>query len=730
MTRNPDKYNKNAERNRLRDIESERRTIRHEAMRQVQCLAAIHDPSGVMFNVGPVVLNEDGSVISEETLRRREQRALTKAGAEQTRDEIMMINGSAVPELDGSGEKSLTTSGQTPPSLGTNLNPDRLARTQAVDAQQSRSRLSKSQQKKRIALEPRPYPPKPVIPGHVQIPEGEVDWLALWDLPDDQLERRLLREKRRKAAERKALRLKQQSGKAERRAARDEKRNVYRDMKLTWKSIKGTVTFLVWLMREMLNHQLEEQVRERTTLKSIEDEESKKIAVDINVMERQAALDHCATLGFTLINTPGVDDIKPQALGMKGVEVDFDAIDVGESRSDIKIRRNDKRVDLANVPRDAQAEYMPTGRYEEDEGDEGNDVEEYIKLDVGEGQDFETLNYNHKLRRKLRRAIDNAQIRKEMMVRQRALDLYGERHIEAPSVLNTPYKPINVKGQRILENGTFETPKQERVRARMELAEFNQQMRVLRKQAKDAAILAGLKKHAELTGRIAVDTIDVPKEEGTCVSQKAAETLQGRKDSPAAVNPSNAHIGDKRSREDDNAASEDSSNQSGHMSDSSTSESSAQGDPIDSNDETNATKRRKPEGIVYNTQSASTNSDRQAMIDAESALRVGTQEPHRRRPHDSDSLKEIDTNADRKSHRSWIGKGKTSLSPWNVDNLPGDNVQKGKFLRLLGGGEQSASRLSKGDSNKTKTLVDTTLERQYQYGVAYKKGLRRKGLGA
>ena len=110
--------------------------------------------------------------------------------------------------------------------------------------------------------------------------------------------------------------------------------------------------------------------------------------------------------------------------------------------------------------------------------------------------------YNHKLRRKLRRAIDNAEIRKEMLVRQRALDYCGDKHIEVPPELKTPYKPINFRGQIILENGTLETAKQERVRARMELAEFDTQMRILRRQAKKAAIYAGLRKHAELIGKI------------------------------------------------------------------------------------------------------------------------------------------------------------------------------------------------------------------------------------
>ena len=95
---------------------------------------------------------------------------------------------------------------------------------------------------------------------------------------------------------------------------------------------------------------LEEQTRERTRLKSIEDEESKKIAVDINILERKAALEYCTALGFTLTNATGVDDIKPRALGMKGIEVDFDAIEIGGSRGDVKPKRANSRVNLDHVP--------------------------------------------------------------------------------------------------------------------------------------------------------------------------------------------------------------------------------------------------------------------------------------------------------------------------------------------------------------------------------------------
>lgn len=243
MTRNPDKYNKNAERNRLRDIEGERRKIWQEAVRQAQRLAAIHDPSGVSFNVGPVVIQEDGTVISQEILRRREENAKDRAAAKMAKEGTSSAGDSAPAPNDAEIPRNASL-------LPNGLNPERLTNIELAGLQQPPpKRLSKTQQKKRAALEPRSPPPKPTLPEGVDIPEREERWLDLWDLSDDQLERRVLREKKRKAAERKALRIKQQTGKAERRIARDEKRKVYRDIKLTWKAIKGISASLQCLCR-------------------------------------------------------------------------------------------------------------------------------------------------------------------------------------------------------------------------------------------------------------------------------------------------------------------------------------------------------------------------------------------------------------------------------------------------------------------------------------------------
>ena len=239
QTRNPDKYTKNADRNRLRAIEKERRAIHGEAIKQAQRLAAVHDPSGVGFNIGPVVILEDGRVISVESLRRREER---KALAE-----FQMSGGDAdsakIPSNARGEALGPPLTQHNSKQVPSNVSEDRLP---LIEQGTSHQRLSKSQQKKMAALQPRPPPPKPTLPGDVSIPIGEEDWLALWDLDDEELERRVLRAKRRKATERKALRRRQQSGKVERRAARDEKRKVYRDLKLTWKLIRGRAPTSCW----------------------------------------------------------------------------------------------------------------------------------------------------------------------------------------------------------------------------------------------------------------------------------------------------------------------------------------------------------------------------------------------------------------------------------------------------------------------------------------------------
>lgn len=212
-----------------------------EAIRQAQRLAIIHDPTGAMFNVGPVVKQEDGTVISLESIRRRGERAKEKEKADAAKKD------GALSEITN-GQKGNAKKEEVEVKLdikadqASGINPARMAQMdfgRPAAAAPRQKKMSKSQQRKLAKYEPRPAPPKPVLPEGISIPEGEENWIAMWDLPNEEVERRVMRAKRRAAAARKALRTKQQSGKVERRAARDEKRKVYRDLKHTWKSIKG-----------------------------------------------------------------------------------------------------------------------------------------------------------------------------------------------------------------------------------------------------------------------------------------------------------------------------------------------------------------------------------------------------------------------------------------------------------------------------------------------------------
>jgi hypothetical protein len=514
MTRNPTKYTKNAGRNRLRAIELERRKIQTSAIQMAQRLAAVYDPSGAMFNVRPVVTLEDGRVVAVEAVERRKEKE-----AEQARQQKMKDAG-IDPATQPPPKKQEEP--ETPP--GMNVDRLKLLTEQKFKAttREWNGVVSKTQQRKAAQFEAKPPPPKPVIPEGIDPPSDEEEnWLELWDLGDDEIERRVLRGKKRAAKARKDLRIKQKSGKAERRAARDEKRRVYREIKQSWKVVR------------------EEERRRRKFLLTMEDEESKRIAVEVTNMQRRNALKVCADLGFTLENVEGVDDIKPRALGMKGQEVPFDKLEmIGERPSGLKVRGEEqrekprgKRIDLGAIPsEDMVFDVTNTFRGNADASMNAN----FVELGSGEaGQDYEALNYNHKLRRKLRRALESAQVRKELLVREKAIAHCEENGIPVDPILLTPGKPKNVRGQRTMPDGQLETSKQERVRSRVELIEFNRWAKILRRQAKEQSIEAGIRIYLELMERI-------PKREGwdEWVEEREAEKQKlATKGSDESINP-------------------------------------------------------------------------------------------------------------------------------------------------------------------------------------------------
>ena len=459
----------------------ERRKIQYNAIKAIQRLAAVHDPSGNMFNVAPVTLLEDGSIISVEAMnRKREAQARKEA----------IARGEEPPP---------TTKQQEAQANGAhNVNPERM---KLLQDEPEKPNMSKRQMKKQAAYEPKPAPPKPILPGGIEFPSDEEEnWLSLWDLPDDDLERRVLREKRRAAKSRKDLRLKQKSGKAERRAARDEKRRVYRDLKQTWKVFR------------------EEERRRRRQLQAQEDEEGKRLAIAVVKKYREEAMKVAGELGFTLDNVPGVSDIKPKVLGMKGRTVNFDDLEVtGQGPAGLRSKINEKkekpfnpkRIDLSAIADESSTQAIFGDGQDPSSGARDTLSTNFVSFDDSTttrnpttSGDHQALSFNHRLRRKLRRAIENAQIKRERHVRQAAITHLESQSLPIPPALLTPTHPTNPRGSRTLPTGALETQKQERVRARVELAEFNKNAKVLRQQAKEKSIEAGIRVYLELMDRI------------------------------------------------------------------------------------------------------------------------------------------------------------------------------------------------------------------------------------
>ncbi|ERF68084.1 hypothetical protein EPUS_06895 [Endocarpon pusillum Z07020] len=510
MTRNPEKYTKNAGRNRLRAIEAERRKIQTSAVHMAQRLAAVYDPSGAMFNVSPVVTLEDGRVTTVEALQKRKEREAQKAAEKRG-------------EVEAEPSHDVQTNGVHTPSKAAlqhgNMNSDRM---EMIESQLSQTpTLSKRQQKKQAEFAPRPALPKPIIPEGIEIPSDEEEnWLALWDLDDGELERRVLRAKKRAARERKEFRQYQKSGKAERRAARDEKRRVYREIKQSWQVIR------------------QEERRRRQFLTSMEDEERKRLAVQVNVKNRKDALDAAAALGFTLENVEGVDEITPKTQAMKGLNIDFNKLEYdGDGPSGLKIidekakeKPRGNRVDLGAVPEESHTSPVFAQKHASGPNASALGQQDFVGFgaDALQGHEAQVVNYNHKVRRKLRRAMEGAKIRREMLVRSKAIEHCEQHGLEVPAALKTPDKPISIRGQRTLPSGLLETAKQERTRAKVELTEFNKQARVLRKQAKEMAVEAGIRVYLELMGRI-------PKREGLDEEMAARQAERDGHNGPAAV---------------------------------------------------------------------------------------------------------------------------------------------------------------------------------------------------
>jgi len=244
QTRNNEKYSKNKDRNRERDILLERQRLRFEAVRQAERLAAIHDPTGKMFNVGEVVITPDGQVKSKEAIARAAEAKKQKeieAAAEKL-ENIRLAEEKAkyreaklqakregreapprpdyTPQIDLQSSASFygNRSGGQPAYSG-----QQMGRQPATGAKPPR-KISKKQQQRQEMLKPKPVPPKPVIPEGIALPAGEENLLLLWDISDEQIIKRLNSKKKEKILAAKKLRLIQKEQKKFNRAMKVRKK--------------------------------------------------------------------------------------------------------------------------------------------------------------------------------------------------------------------------------------------------------------------------------------------------------------------------------------------------------------------------------------------------------------------------------------------------------------------------------------------------------------------------
>jgi hypothetical protein len=198
QTRNSEKYSKNKDRNKQRAIDLERTKVRIEAVRQAERLAAKYDPTGKKFNVDAVIILADGTVKSVEKMRIAAERQAAEEAAKKEAEQKKL-------------EESVN-----------------LERQALIQGQPKPKRISKKQQKRQAMLEPRPVPPKPILPEGISIPEGEEDFISQWDISDEGIQKRLSEQKKRKSLAGRALRRKQKEESKFRKAMKLKKKEADR----------------------------------------------------------------------------------------------------------------------------------------------------------------------------------------------------------------------------------------------------------------------------------------------------------------------------------------------------------------------------------------------------------------------------------------------------------------------------------------------------------------------
>merc|ERR1711939_1091217 len=148
---------------------------------------------GKIFNVGEITILPGGVVNSKEGMRRAAEAKERKEREEAEGKDIEKRYKDAEKAAKFEAEEAQRAIDQGLPA------PTRYPAKEALKNMQRPMRISKKQLQRQEQLEPQPVPPKPVIPEGISSPEGEEDLLALWDITDEQITKRLANQKRKKA---------------------------------------------------------------------------------------------------------------------------------------------------------------------------------------------------------------------------------------------------------------------------------------------------------------------------------------------------------------------------------------------------------------------------------------------------------------------------------------------------------------------------------------------------
>lgn len=513
---------------------------------------------------------------------------------------------------------------------------------------------------------------------------------------------------------------------------------------------------------------------------------NKRIHLEVDERERRLAMEFCKHHGFTIENTEGTSDIKPRVLGMKGKELDVDRLEEVLHAAEEKLRaqradeakygkHNSHRVDLSKVKDEADTIFVGAG-----EGDAGGMDGDFVAFDFGDNDEpvaDDDVNYNHKMRRKLNRAIIAAQIKKENLVRAKTLAYCKEKGLDIPEEFTASHRPCKLLNRRMLINGTIETAKQERVRRRVETAKYNELARAFRKTCKASQREAEVKaqqailekyKAERLEKGLPIDDLETNPPWAEHHSEKSKRVLREKKKQQAMKGgkKKGSDSDDSSSDDSDDSADSDSPKKSEKPSASKKSDSSKKRARSESTGEESAGEAKKVKlsepalkSSLRESSSSGSSSEQAEKKKSKKSVRIADppavvleiepavpevqadaeEETEKPAKAEKKAKKDKKEKKDKKAKTLAKEEEPTSITnDWNADALDGDAARKDKFLRLLGGKKDgaAASAKSKPEKKDTKDIskVQTELERQFEQGIKLKHGDggqgKRRGIGA